>query len=113
MFEGVDFELRAVSELRKQGGTSISKHYILTPDSFKICLMRSRRNPNQTVDPTIYGLYFILLEKAQTDVLAVLDLVSQLRNVPQRVFVFLVLGLSYCIAEKLKSFNTLNPITPS
>ncbi len=63
MVEGVDFELRDISQLRKQGGTSISKIYMLTPDSFKICLMRARRYTNQTVDPTVYGLYFILLEK--------------------------------------------------
>lgn len=40
-----------------------SKHYHLTPDAFKKCLMRARRYKGQTVDPVIYSDYYILLEK--------------------------------------------------
>jgi hypothetical protein len=47
----------------KQGGYSIKKIYMLTPEAFKTCLMRSRKYPNQTVDPTIYSKYYLLLEK--------------------------------------------------
>jgi hypothetical protein len=39
------------------------KVYMLTPEAFKTCLMRSRKYPNQTVDPTIYSKYYLLLEK--------------------------------------------------
>ncbi len=74
MVEGVDFDLRSTPQVRKQGGTVISKLYTLTPDSFKLCLMRARRNPNQPnqMDPTIYGRYFILLEMFKQDALTVL-----------------------------------------
>jgi hypothetical protein len=63
MVEGVDFELQDILQLRKQGGTNIVKSYILTPESFKKCLMRSRRYTGQDVDPAIYADYFLLLEK--------------------------------------------------
>jgi hypothetical protein len=36
---------------------------MLTPEAFKTCLLRARRYPNQTVDPTIYSKYYLLLEK--------------------------------------------------
>ncbi len=63
MVEGVDFELRSTPQLRNQGGTNIVKSYILTPESFKKCLMRARRHAGQPVDPVIYADYFLLLEK--------------------------------------------------
>jgi hypothetical protein len=37
--------------------------YKLTPEAFKTCLLRARRYPNQTVDPTIYSKFYLLLEK--------------------------------------------------
>jgi hypothetical protein len=46
-----------------QGGYSTKKVYMLTPEAFKTCLMRARKYPNQTVDPTIYSKYYLLLEK--------------------------------------------------
>jgi hypothetical protein len=36
---------------------------MLTPEAFKTCLLRARRYPNQTVDPTVYSKYYLLLEK--------------------------------------------------
>jgi hypothetical protein len=36
---------------------------MLTPESFKKCLMRAQRRPNQTVDPVVYCNYYLLLEK--------------------------------------------------
>jgi hypothetical protein len=63
LVEGVDFELRDVSQLRNQGGTSTSKVYHLTPGAFKLCLMRAQRRASQPVDPVIYAKYYILLEK--------------------------------------------------
>jgi hypothetical protein len=56
-------ELPDIRQLRPQGGTSNKKIYMLTPEAFKTCLMRSRKYPNQTVDPTIYSKYYLLLEK--------------------------------------------------
>lgn len=41
------------------------KEYMLTPNAFKRCLMRSKRRPTQTVDPFIYVNYYIILEKVQ------------------------------------------------
>jgi hypothetical protein len=34
-----------------------------TPEAFKTCLMRSRKYPNQTIDPVVYCDYYLLLEK--------------------------------------------------
>ena len=46
-----------------QGGFSTKKVYYLTPESFKLCLMRAQRRPNQPVDPIIYANYYLLLEQ--------------------------------------------------
>lgn len=44
-------------------GVKHCKHYNLTPEAFKKCLMRAQRRVNQPVDPTIYCDYYLLLEK--------------------------------------------------
>jgi len=54
--ENNDFELRKVSELRSQGGTSNKNEYYLHPEAFKICLMRSLKTRK-------YAKYYLLLEK--------------------------------------------------
>jgi len=54
--ENKDFELRNVSQLRSQGGTSIKNEYYLHPRAFKICLMRSLKT-------RIYANYYLLLEE--------------------------------------------------
>jgi chromosome segregation ATPase len=54
--ENEDFELRKVSQLRTQGGTSIKNEYYLHPRSFKICLMRSLKTKK-------YAKYYLLLEE--------------------------------------------------
>ena len=53
--ENEDYNLRKVSELRPQGGTSNKNEYYLHPRSFKICLMRSLKTKK-------YAKYYILLE---------------------------------------------------
>jgi hypothetical protein len=58
-----DYQLRDISELRPQGGTSTKNIYMLTPEAFKTCLMRARKYPGQTVDPAVYSKYYLLLEK--------------------------------------------------
>jgi hypothetical protein len=64
LVENIDYsELQDILQLRPQGGTSTKKVYKLTPEAFKTCLLRARRYPNQTVDPTIYSKYYLLLEK--------------------------------------------------
>jgi parvulin-like peptidyl-prolyl isomerase len=63
LVEDEEYQLRDIPQLRPQGGYSSKKIYMLTPESFKKCLMRSRKYPNQTVDPVIYCDYYLLLEK--------------------------------------------------
>jgi len=64
LVEDIDYHLRDISQMvRPQGGGKQNKIYTLTPDAFKTCLIRARRYPNQTVDPTIYSKYYLLLEK--------------------------------------------------
>jgi uncharacterized coiled-coil protein SlyX len=48
---------------RGKSGAQIHKHYNLTPDAFKKCLMRAQRRANQPVDPVVYVDYYLLLEK--------------------------------------------------
>ncbi len=52
-----------IRQVRKNRGTVVKKVYMLTPEAFKTCLMRSRKYPNQTVDPTVYSKYYLLLER--------------------------------------------------
>jgi len=47
----------------KQGGYTIKKIYMLTPEAFFLALQRAQRRPNQLVDPTIYAKYFQFLQK--------------------------------------------------
>jgi hypothetical protein len=61
--EGTDYRVADVREPVAQGGYSFSKHYHLTPEAFKTCLMRAQRRGNQPVDPVIYVKYYLLLEK--------------------------------------------------
>ncbi len=62
MVEGVDFTLLDVQQRNNGRGSNIAKSYILTPESFKKCLMRSRRHAGQPVDPVIYSRYFLSLD---------------------------------------------------
>ncbi len=63
LIEGENYLLRDISEQVKKHGGSNKKEYYLTPDGFKLCLIRARRYGNQPVDPVIYANYFLLLEK--------------------------------------------------
>ena len=64
LVEGVHYSL--LPDVREQWegarGTKHTKVYMLTPESFKKCLLRSQRRPGQTVDPVIYSDYYLLLE---------------------------------------------------
>jgi hypothetical protein len=54
--ENKDYQLRNVSQLRPQGGSSIKNEYYLYPKAFKICLMRSLKTRE-------YADYYLLLEE--------------------------------------------------
>jgi hypothetical protein len=62
LVEDIDYLLTDICE-QVQSGTKHTKVYKLTPEAFKTCLLRSRRYPNQKVDPQIYAKYYLLLEK--------------------------------------------------
>jgi autonomous glycyl radical cofactor GrcA len=65
LVEDIDYsELPDIRQMvRPQGGGKHKNIYMLTPEAFKTCLLRARRYPNQTVDPTVYSKYYLLLEK--------------------------------------------------
>jgi phage anti-repressor protein len=54
--ENEDFRLRNVSESASKGGCTHKNEYYLSPEAFKICLMRSKNTK-------IYSKYYLLLEK--------------------------------------------------
>jgi len=60
-------EYRLLPDVRQQWegarGIKHTKVYMLIPESFKKCLMRAQRRPNQTIDPVVYCNYYLLLEK--------------------------------------------------
>lgn len=62
--EGKDY---VVIEAKKKNenfrGFKICKYYYMTPDSFKICLMRSFSRSGQVTKPMVYCKYYLLLEK--------------------------------------------------
>lgn len=62
--EGKDY---IVIEAKKKNETSrgfkICKYYYMTPDSFKICLMRAFSRSGQVTKPMTYCKYYLLLEK--------------------------------------------------
>ncbi len=62
MVEGADYLLQDILQ-QVPSGVKHSKSYILTPGSFKKCLMRARRYTGQAADPEIYADYFLLLEE--------------------------------------------------
>jgi len=64
LVEDEEYHLQDILEMvRPQGGGKATKVYMLTPEAFKTCLMRSRKYPGQTVDPAVYSKYYLLLEK--------------------------------------------------
>ena len=62
--ENVDFTLlRNVSEQKKTGsGGSNKKVYMLTPDSFKLALMRASEHKTHSVNADKYARYYLFLE---------------------------------------------------
>ena len=62
MEENVDYLIKQVSGQVGNSGVKHVNMYYLTAKSFKKCLMRAQRRPNQPVDPAIYCDYYLLLE---------------------------------------------------
>ena len=66
LVEDIDYSLLQDILQQWEGSRGI-KHiniYKLTPEAFKKCLMRSRKYPNQTVDPVVYCDYYFLKKTA-------------------------------------------------
>jgi hypothetical protein len=47
LIECEEYNLRDIPQVRKNRGDVIEKIYMLTPEAFKTCLMRSRKYPGQ------------------------------------------------------------------
>jgi len=60
--EGLEYLLRDIPQNSKKGGRP-AKVYMLTPEAFKMCLIRARRYNGQTIDVTKYADYYLFLEK--------------------------------------------------
>jgi hypothetical protein len=63
MLEGEDYKLAHVGKVRENRGEVIRNEYLLTPDAFKLCLIRALRRGEQAIDPIVYGKYYLRLEK--------------------------------------------------
>ncbi|KAF4031364.1 hypothetical protein GN244_ATG16819 [Phytophthora infestans] len=64
LIEGEHYRLQDVlKQSETSRGIKYKKEYHLTPDAFKLCLMRAQRRVNQPVDPVIFANYYLLLEK--------------------------------------------------
>ncbi len=62
LVENVDYLLLDIQQ-QVPSGTKHKKVYHLTPEAFFLALQRSKRSPNQEVDPVIYARYFQFLQK--------------------------------------------------
>ena len=62
LIENEDYLLADVGE-QHVSGIKIHKDYYLTPDAFKLCLIRAQMRANQPINPKIYAKYYLLLEK--------------------------------------------------
>jgi len=61
---GAEDLLQDVLQQKKSGsGGSNKKVYMLTPEAFKMCLMRAQRRSDQSIDVTKYAEYYLFLEK--------------------------------------------------
>jgi len=58
--EGPEYVLQDVLQNSKKGGRP-AKVYMLTPEAFKMCLMRAQRRSAQSIDVTQYAKYYLFL----------------------------------------------------
>jgi len=58
--EGPEYLLQDILQ-QLPSGAKHKKVYMLTPEAFKKCLMRSRRYRGQTIDVTKYADYYLFL----------------------------------------------------
>ncbi len=60
--QNVDYLLRHVSQ-QDDSGTKNAIQYLLTPKSFKLCLIRAQEREGQTKNPKMFAKYYLLLEE--------------------------------------------------
>jgi phage anti-repressor protein len=60
--ENVDYIICDVQQ-QTPNGMKIGKTYLLTPDAFKLALMRAKKSINLTIDPRTFAKYYLFLEK--------------------------------------------------
>ncbi len=64
LISGQHYSVADIRRSVKQGGNSIRKQYTLTPEAFKLCLLRAKKsNKENAVDPKIYAEYYMFIEK--------------------------------------------------
>lgn len=91
LVEDIDYHLLDIQQPVPQGGYSTKKVYMLTPEAFKKCLLRSQRRLGQAVDPVIYSDYYLLLKTVfelysdYENILLVKQLVHQDHQLVQKV----------------------------
>ncbi len=61
--ENEDYKVVKVQK-KFDSGTKYSNEFLLTPEAFKLSLIRARRNDSQTIDVARYAKYYLFLEKA-------------------------------------------------
>ncbi len=59
LIDGIDYQMQTNP---KSSGKPV-KMYVLTPESFKLCLMRAQRRSTQSVDVGVYSQWLIMLMK--------------------------------------------------
>ena len=88
--ENKDFEITNVRELRSQGGTHNKNEYYLHPETFKLCLIRSKNTK-------VYARYYLLLEKS----------IKYFKEYQKKVSDNKIYKLKYKIIQKDISINKL------
>jgi len=58
---GAEDNLRDISQVNKKTRGPAPNVYLLTPEAFKMCLIRARRYNGQTIDVTKYANYYLFL----------------------------------------------------
>lgn len=61
--ENEDYQLTKFSDPSRHGGHTTKTVYMLTPEGFKLALMRSQNHKKNTSDVSKYAKYYVLLDK--------------------------------------------------
>ncbi len=63
LVDGEDYITESTKITLSHGGSNTKHDYYLNPDSFKLCLMRAKKEKNQEIDVEKYARYYIFVEK--------------------------------------------------